>query len=347
MGVRVDHDEAVRSSRPMISTSWRPRTRRVLIAALILSVLIHLFGGAAYEYGRRVLLAAHLLRERVPKQNPNDYVATSDVIHIEKRTVPRRTNPRRPAPRPHPQSRPQPRLDPNVPLLPVPQLEPEKLLAHAETPQPIETLRPELSHETKKPAPRLAEVKTGGLPDATPEPNPETVKRTSPQRTQAKPATRNTNPMLSPQQIAALESQFEKTIQASREDLPSVVAAAKDPVGARKHVTMNFEGIHSNLRRGQGYMDPVSGPFRLRGGLVAYVMQYTYMYPDGHIESDVVPWTFVYPITNDPVGRHDRFLDMQLPPPGFRPSAARPLKPKEEEAYEAALSLQGSSASAR
>jgi len=328
----------------MISTSWRPRTRRVLIAALILSVLIHLFGGALYDYGRHLLLAAHLLREPIPKQDPNAYVATSDVIHIEKRAVPRRTKPQRPAPQPHPQSLPEPQFDPNVPLLPVPKLDPEKPVAHAETPRPIETLRPELSHETKKPAPRLAEVRTGGLPDVTPEPNPETVERTHPETKAAKPATRKTNPLLSPRQIATLESQFEKTIQSSREDLPSVVDAVKEPVGAPKRVTMNFEGIHSDLHRGQGYMEPVNGPFRLRGGYVAYVMQYTYMYPDGHIETDVIPWTFVYPITNDPVGRHERYLDMQLPPPTFRPSAARPLKPKEEEAYEAAQSQQNASA---
>jgi len=331
----------------MISTSWQPRTRRVLIAALILSVLIHLFGGALYDYGRHLLLAAHLLREPIPKKDPNEFVATSDVIHIEKRAVPRRTSPQRPAPQRHPQSPPEPQLDPNVPLLPVPKLDPEKPVARAETPRPIETLRPELSHETKKPAPRLVAEKTGGLPDATPPPNPETVERTNPARTAAKPSTRTSNPVLSPKQIASLESQFEKTIQSSREDLPSVVDAAKEPVGAPKHVTMNFEGIHSDLHRGQGIMEPVNGPFRLRGGYVAYVMRYTYMYPDGRIESDVVPWTFVYPISNDPVGRHDRYLDMQLPPPGFRPSPARPLKPKEEEAYEAAQSQQSAIAPAR
>ncbi len=330
----------------MISTSWRPRTRRVLIAALILSVLIHLFGGALYDYGRHLLLAAHLLREPVPKQNPNAFVATSDVIHIEKRAVPRRTTPQRPAPQPHPQSRPEPRLDPNVPLLPVPKLEPEKPVARAETPRPIETLRPELSHDTKKPAPRLVAVRSGGLPDVTPEPKPETVERTQPQ-THVKPVTQHTKPLLSPKQIASLESQFEKTIQASREDLPSVVDSAKEPVAAPKRMTMNFEGIHADLHAGQGIMEPVNGPFRLRGGYVAYVMQYTYMYPDGHIETDTVPWTFVYPISNDPVGRHERYLDMQLPPPNFRPSPNHPLKPKEEEAYEQAQAMQGASAPAR
>ncbi len=331
----------------MISTSWRPRTRRILIAALILSVLIHLFGGAFYETAHRLLVAARLLREPAPKNHPNEFVATSDVIHIEKRVVPRRTNPQRPAPRPHPQSVPDPRLDPSVPLLPMPKIEPEKPVARAETPRPVETLRPELSHETKKPAPRLTAEKTGGLADVTPEPKPETAERSAPQRTTAKPTTRTTHSQLSPKQIASLESQFEKTIQATREDLPSVVASAKEPAAAPKHLTMNFEGIHSDLRRGQGLMEPVNGPFRLRGGYVAYVMRYSYMYPDGHIETDIVPWTFVYPITNDPVGRHDRYLDMQLPPPNFRPSPNHPLTPKEEEAYETAQSALSGTAPAR
>jgi hypothetical protein len=42
----------------MISTSSRPRAPRVRIAALLLSVLNHRFGGAHYAYGRRLLPAA-------------------------------------------------------------------------------------------------------------------------------------------------------------------------------------------------------------------------------------------------------------------------------------------------
>jgi len=315
----------------MISTSWRPRTRRVLIAALVLSVLIHLFGGAAYDYGRHLLLAAHLLREPVPKKNPNDFVATSDVIHIEKRAVPRRTNPQRPAPRPAAPSRAEPRIDPQLPALAVPQLDPEKPVARAETPRPLETRPPELAHETHKAAPRLAEEKTGGIPDATPEPKPETVERQAP-RAQRKPTERKTA-QFSPQQIATLESQFQKTIQSSREDLSSVVDQTKEPVGGPKHYAMNMSGIQSNLTRGQGTMRPVSAT-RLDRMHTLYVVRYEYMYPDGHIESDVIPWPFIYPVYDDPFARGDKILHFQLPPPTFHPR--RPLTPQEQIFYDAA-----------
>ena len=302
-------------------------------------MLVHLFGGTLYEYGRHLLLAAHFLREPVPKKNPNDFVATSDVIHIEKRAVPRRTNPQRPAPRPAPPSRAEPRIDQQLPALAMPRLDPEKPVARAETPRPLETRPPDLSHETHKAAPRLAEEKTGGVPDATPVPKPETVERQTPQRAAAKPTERKTAE-LSPQQIATLESQFQKTIQSSRENLSSVVDQTKEPLGGPKHYAMNMSGIQSNLTQGQGTMGPISAT-RIDRTHTLYMVRYEYMYPDGHIESDVVPWPFIYPVNDDPFARGDRQLFFQLPPPTFHPR--RPLTPQEQIYYDEAQAQSASS----
>ncbi|MGB8265153.1 MAG: hypothetical protein WCE44_02400 [Candidatus Velthaea sp.] len=313
----------------MISTSWRPRTRRVLIAALILSVLIHFLGGALADYARRIPIVAHFLHQVPKAQKSDEFVATSDVIHLEKRTVPRPTRPNRPQPQPQRPSPRQPLVRPAIPALPQPKIEPDRPVARAETPRPVETARPELSHNVKKPAPAMPIVKSGGVPDASPVPHAEQAQR------QAQRQPRN---QLSPQQIAMLESQFAKTIQATRQDLPSAVESAKQPVGGPKRYPMNFQGIHDGLRRGQGYMDPVRAPLRLPGGYVSYVVHYIYMYPDGHIEEDVIPWPFIYPINDDPFARHDRFINMQVPPPDFRPD--RPLKPQEESAYEYEQTIQ-------
>jgi hypothetical protein len=52
---------------------------------------------------------------------------------------------------------------------------------------------------------------------------------------------------------------------------------------------------------------------------------YQYIYADGHVESDDIPWPFVYPVKADPFTRGDGQIPIQPPPASFKPD--RPLKP--------------------
>lgn len=52
---------------------------------------------------------------------------------------------------------------------------------------------------------------------------------------------------------------------------------------------------------------------------------YQYMYADGNVESDDIPWPFVYPVKADPFARGVHRIPIEAPPANFKPD--RPLKP--------------------
>jgi hypothetical protein len=87
---------------------------------------------------------------------------------------------------------------------------------------------------------------------------------------------------------------------------------------------MQFAGIQATLERGEGYITPTTSGQRV-GGTEWYYTHYTYMWPDGHLEDDDIPWPFHYPVQRDLFALHIHLIPLQLPPPGFR--LTRPLKP--------------------
>jgi hypothetical protein len=133
-----------------------------------------------------------------------------------------------------------------------------------------------------------------------------------------------------------MQAQFSQTIAESRQDLAATVDSVREPIAGPKHYAMSFAGGPGGLQPGEGFMSPVYPKRRIDATHVSYVVRYTYRYPDGHLEEDVVPWEFVYPVNDDPFARHDHLVYMQAPPASFRPT--RPLTPKEQEAYDYAQS---------
>ncbi len=234
----------------MITTRRMPRTGRFLWLACALSLAIHLFGGAWWAHYRSII--TRLVMQRVPAQQQHDtQVATSDVIHLERRTIPRPARASRAQPAPHP--------------VPVPQ------------------------HQRARGAPRGAH-----------------------------------GAVLSATELAQLNAQFTHTIAASHVDLATIQKQSQERPAAMRPLPMQFTGLQATLQRGEGYITPTTMGQRI-GGMVWYYTHYTYMWPDGRLEDDDIPWPFRYPVGNDLFARHIHLIPLQLPPPGFH--ITRPLKP--------------------
>ena len=287
----------------MIAIRRPPRTRRLLIGAFVLSTLIHLFGGALWAHTNHLI--AQIMR-RLPEQHPREQeIATSDVIHLEKRAVPRpaEVSRARPAPRhvlPHqpPAPRiavvPQPKIRPSTKFVtPAPSAARE--IAHRAQHAPPQIDKPDIAKE-----PDLAKARSNGAP----------------------PSARKT--ALSAEQIAQLNAQFAQTIAASHVDLATIQKQTEQRPVAAKRYPMQFAGMQANLQRGEGYIEPTTMGQRI-GGTIWYYTHYTYMWPDGHLEDDDIPWPFRYPVQHDLFALRIHLIPLQLPPPGFH--LTRPLKP--------------------
>lgn len=298
----------------LITTRWAPRTRRLLLFALVLSVAVHVFGGALWA--RAVHLVAHVMHRLPQQQQREQEVATSDVVRLERRTIPRpaHASPARPAPERVPR--------PVRPVVPHVALAPKPVAAH-----PRQTLTPPRK-TLPKPAPsalpEIAHHSVHGLRHAQPRPS-RLAKATAPDaQAPAAPASASRSAALSAAQLAQLDAQFAQTIAASHEDLATIQKQTEEQPVTIKHYPMQFAGLQSRLQRGEGYIEPITMGQRI-GGTVWYYTHYTYMWPDGHLEDDDIPWPFHYPVDRDLFALHVHLIPVQLPPPGFR--LTRPLKP--------------------
>ncbi len=286
----------------MITTRRAPRTRRLFAGALVLSVLLHLFGGALWAHTSR--LVAQIMR-RLPEQQPREAeIATSDVIHLERRTVPRPAQKSRSRPAPRPQPPVEKRVAVVVPT-PVPKPRPP-----AANPPPAAA--PEIAHRASHAPRRLAHPERGKTVVAKAAATP--ARATAAQNQAA----------LSAAQLAQLNAQFAQTIAASHVDLATIQKQSEERPVAVKHYPMQFTGLQASLQRGEGYIEPITMGQRI-GDTVWYYTHYTYMWPDGHLEDDDIPWPFRYPVEHDLFALHVHLIPLQLPPPGFR--LTRPLKP--------------------
>jgi hypothetical protein len=271
----------------MITSRRPPRYRKLLVLAIVLSLFVHFFGG--YFLTRFVRMSGP-----IEEQKRAEGSEPPSMITIERRTPPKPVVATAP-----PVTKPEP-ITPEVPKLPQP-----KVLAPPPAPAParhtarsLPKTRPEVAHIVVH-APRQ-EAKSQG--EGTPN-----------------------NSKLSSDQIAQIESKFSKTIADSHTDIKAITAQVQDsqPV-ATKHYSTQFNGIHGDLRRGQGYIYPL-GVGERRGNFVYYYTHYEYMYADGHVEQDDIPWPYVFPINHDLFALGVREIPVQPPPPGFK--LTRQLQP--------------------
>ncbi len=275
----------------MISARGRARTRRFLTIGLMLSLMVHLAGGSLYGLLARVVIKAmpqlsSLQSQPLPK---------SDIIRLEK-VQPKET--------PVVVAKPRPKPPPPPP--PAPRVEPVPIVA------PVEEQH-ELAH-IKKFAPRQTAPSRGKSVAVM----PHVVRPAAAPQTQKQP-------YYSESQIAQMNGAFEQSIESSHQTLAQANSAMDTaPVITQKHYQMSFNGIHEGMNPGDGIISVV-GVGERRGDQMWYWTHYEYMYGDGHVEEDDIPWPFHYPIRDDPFARHDRRIPLQAPPADYKPN--RPLKP--------------------
>jgi hypothetical protein len=288
------------SDKQMITTRRAPRTQRVLIAAFALSILVHFFGGALWAHTTHLISR---VMQRLPEQHAREQeVATSDTIHLERRAVPRPATRSRTQPTPrHVSQRERPPAA--VSKAASQQAAQRPPVSHA---KPTPSAAPEIAHEVHR-APRHR-VLTG-------------VAKTA---GSGKPSVPGPKGALSAAQLAKLNARFAQTIAASHVDLATIQKQIAARPAATKRYPLQFTGMQANLERGEGYIEPITLGERI-GPTVWYYTHYTYMWPDGHLEEDDIPWPFRYPVQRDLFALHIHLIPLQLPPPGFH--LTRPLKP--------------------
>lgn len=304
VGVRVDHGEPL--GPPVLSSPERPRDdRRLLVVALVLSILIHLITGGVFTFwGHRIAeVAARMLPH--PKPTPEQLAATSDVITIEKRPVPREVH-RQPATRPahrSPQSvaqRPVERAIPVPTLAPIPTIAPTS--APTSAPTTVATAAPSAP-------PRRAKIHRG---------NPVHIAMSGAaaqhSNTHSQPQTERkaATGAFSPEQVAALNAQFSQTIQQAQQSLTDTPRQTKPP-STTKRYSLIMNGKPEDVLDAQGYCRPLQTQDL---GPTTYVYyQCSIVYSDRYTENVSFPWPFRFPRGREP--RPGDTFAKQGPPDGF------------------------------
>jgi hypothetical protein len=276
----------------MISARGRARTRRFLLIGLMISLMVHLAGGSLYGLFARAVVK--VLPQLASLQSPQ--LPKSDIIRLEKaqpedRPVTAAAKPVHKQPPPPP---PAPRVLP-VPI--VAPVEQHHEIAHLTVHAPRQTVPSRGAGYVEQPH----VVRPAAGP---PEPK---------------------KPQYSQDQLDSLNGQFSQAIAASHQSLAQANAAmASAPTVTTKHFQMSFNGIHEGMNPGDGIIS-IIGVGKRVGNVVYYYTHYEYMYGDGHVEEDDIPWVFHYAIRDDPFARGDRRVPIQPPPADYKPN--RQLKP--------------------
>jgi ABC-type amino acid transport substrate-binding protein len=295
------------------------RRRNTLAVALALSLLVHAVGGGAWLlFARHVAPAIAKLLPH-PSPTPPEFVATSDAITIEKRTVPRaqrRTPPQRPRARPQrprpqriaaAQAQPQPRRLPVA----VPTLPPPALGVPTTEPTAVPTYRPRhgtLHHP---------------LPGATAAPPRAVAQHTEPASTAPSTSTApsggaarsRASRAFTSQQIAALDAQFSKTIAQAQRALTDVPQQRRRPATTMKRYQLVMAGSRGDLTSAQGQCRPTQTWYR--GATVWHYMDCDFVYTDGFAEHVLIPWPHRFARNDDPADHPYKIYPVQEPPPGW------------------------------
>jgi hypothetical protein len=282
----------------MISARGRARTRRFLLIGLMLSLMVHLAGGSLYGLVSRAVVKA--LPQLASLQTPP--LPKSDIIRLEKaQPTAAPVVASKPFPKPVPRAAPPP---------PVPRVAPVPLVAPAEQ-------QHEIVHITKFAPHRQAQSHGPSVAIVPNVPHPAV----------APPAQKQ--PYLSDDRTAQMNSAFEQAIAASHQTVQQANAAMNTtPVVTKTHMHMNFNGIHEGMNPGDGIITIIGEPQHI-GKITYYYTHYEYMYADGHVEEDDIPWPFHYgPGERDPwINPYpDHRIPLQPPPPGY--VRTRELKPQ-------------------
>jgi hypothetical protein len=273
--------------------------RRVLIVAAILSLLFHLVGGAIWGFFLREVVAKASSQAR---QAP-EAVAFSDAITIEHRTVPRPSQQAR-SPR---AVRPQPRPAPAQPAVrPVVIPKPRQIVT-----------APPIAHTKPRTVPKQRVVVHRQIAERPTPPQP-------------------THNAISTEQMAALDAQFSRTINAAqravaegpqqRGDASDVRQQHELPSAERRRYDQMLAGSPEEVRAkmfisGDGDCVPLQGPMTV-GRMQGYYIRCLVHYTDGFFEQVSFPWPFYFAPHKNPFDPRDNpngtmTFPGQDPPAGF------------------------------
>ncbi|MEA2786265.1 MAG: hypothetical protein QOF71_2369 [Candidatus Eremiobacteraeota bacterium] len=275
------------------------RDRNVLTVALVLSLLLHVIGAGAWLlFAPRV---ATVLAKLVPRPTPApEFVATSDAITIEKRTVPRAMR-RSPAQPQHAQ--PRPRRIAQQPAVPHAALPPATLptLPPPAAGQPT-------TEPTAAPTypPRHATIH-----------HPRAGASAAPPRLVAQHAPRSAaRSAYSPEQIAALDAQFSKTIAQAQRSLTDVPRQSRRPATTMKRYQLVMAGSRGDLTSAQGQCRATQTWYR--GPVVWHYMDCDFIYTDGFSEHVLIPWPQQFARNDDPSDHPYKLYPVEEPPAGWQ-----------------------------
>jgi hypothetical protein len=263
--------------------------RRFLALALVVSLLLHVAGGAVWA-----LLARSA---RAPDRPPERVLAQTQAITIERLPPPTPTPTPTPPPTPRPrvaQGRPTVTRRPAAPRMPAPHQAPARALpTFAPQPEPSAAPRRAAIHVPR--AQRVAVV-------------------------QAPHGARGAAPAGGALDADTLNATFRKTIDQAQHDVAAAPqAAAAAPVQTMKRYDKYLQGNVDDVTGGNGSCDPLDDG-AARGGYTWYYLRCTVHYADGYVETVSFPWPFKFTRQNDPFYRRDgrrHEFPGQPPPDGF------------------------------
>jgi hypothetical protein len=271
------------------SPERRRRGRNLLGLALLLSALFHVTAGGIWAgFGHRIATTVAKLLPH-PKETPTPHpedIAPVDTIVISRTAVarpPKRTTTHVAPPKPAPQT---------VAQAPAARPAPAPTQAPRATPAP-----------TTPPAPKTAR------PQRATAPAPRAASTTTPE--QHRPAKN----ALSPQQLAALDSQFRQAISDDQRALTQ--APQQKPATVSTMSDRRFKLVMSGTPQevsGQGHC--YADRQWTTGDTDWYYLNCTTTYTDGFTETVDIPWPVHFPKKNDPMITGRRF-DLTDPPQGF------------------------------
>jgi hypothetical protein len=281
------------------------RNRNVLTVALVLSLLLHLIGAGAWVlFTPRI---ATVLAKLMPRPTPTpEFVATSDAITIEKRTVPRAMR-RSPAQPPH--ARPRPRrvaqqLTMPGAVVPPPTLPPPAQGRPTTEPTAVPTYPPRhaaIHHSRPGASPAPARIAAQHAPAAVAAPHTA--------RSSARGA-------YSPEQIAALDARFSKAIAQAQRSLSDVPRQARRPATTMKRYQLVMAGSRGDLTSAQGQCRATQTWYR--GPMVWHYMDCDFIYTDGFSEHVLIPWPQQFPRNDDPEDHPYKMYPVEEPPAGWQ-----------------------------
>jgi len=263
----------------MITTA-APRRSRFFEIALVLSLVVHLLGLLIY-FG----LARPYLAQAEKQAQKHEFVATSDVVRLEKRNVPR----------------PAVKLPISPP--PVPKVVPQRVVVRKPVARPTPVERREIARITPQAPPRPSVAPTRAIAEAPVKAQPDAQPQARPQNQLA-------------QSDLAQEQRYARAIAQARSDLQNLPPPAQPPAASKRRDIL-MTGSPGELQHAQGVIEQVE-PCPRRPH--CYYLLVSIQWPDGYFERVNIPWPFTFPPNNDPIPNLSprQVINQQPPPPDFQ-----------------------------